>query len=67
MGCTGTPVSGADHKLRAVLGAYIHVYDMQQAQKDDATVAIYCHLLRAAPEGWERGLRPVSLIRHFYG
>jgi type I restriction enzyme R subunit len=38
---TGTPVSGADRDTRAVFGDYIHVYDMQQAQEDGATVAIY--------------------------
>src|SRR3546814_19860208 len=38
---TGTPVSGADHDTRAVFGDYIHVYDMQQAREDGATVAIY--------------------------
>ncbi|HOF52969.1 MAG TPA: DUF3387 domain-containing protein, partial [Rhodoferax sp.] len=38
---TGTPVSGADRDTRAVFGDYIHVYDMQQAKEDGATVAIY--------------------------
>ncbi len=38
---TGTPVSSADRDTRAVFGDYIHVYDMQQAQEDGATVAIY--------------------------
>ena len=38
---TGTPVSGADRDTRAVFGDYIHVYDMQQAKEDCATVAIY--------------------------
>ena len=38
---TGTPVSSADHDTRAVFGEYIHVYDMQQAKEDGATVAIY--------------------------
>jgi type I restriction enzyme R subunit len=38
---TGTPVSSADHDTRAVFGDYIHIYDMQQAQEDGATVAIY--------------------------
>ncbi len=38
---TGTPVSGADRDTRAVFGEYIHVYDMQQAKEDGATVAIY--------------------------
>jgi len=38
---TGTPVSSSDRDTRAVFGDYIHVYDMQQAQEDGATVAIY--------------------------
>ncbi len=38
---TGTPVSSADRDTRSVFGDYIHVYDMQQAQEDGATVAIY--------------------------
>lgn len=38
---TGTPVSGEDRDTRAVFGDYIHVYDMQQARDDGATVAIY--------------------------
>ena len=38
---TGTPVSSADRDTRSVFGDYIHVYDMQQAKEDGATVAIY--------------------------
>jgi type I restriction enzyme, R subunit len=38
---TGTPVSSEDRDTRAVFGNYIHVYDMQQARVDGATVAIY--------------------------
>ncbi|OYO31692.1 type I restriction endonuclease subunit R [Janthinobacterium sp. PC23-8] len=38
---TGTPVSNEDRDTRAVFGDYIHVYDMQQARDDGATVAIY--------------------------
>ncbi|HRP75047.1 MAG TPA: type I restriction endonuclease subunit R [Rhodocyclaceae bacterium] len=38
---TGTPVSSADRDTRAVFGDYIHIYDMQQAREDGATVAIY--------------------------
>ncbi|AOG23407.1 type I site-specific deoxyribonuclease, HsdR family protein [Acidovorax sp. RAC01] len=41
VGFTGTPVSSSDHDTRAVFGEYIHVYDMQQAKEDGATVAIY--------------------------
>ena len=38
---TGTPVSSEERDTRAVFGNYIHVYDMQQAKEDGATVAIY--------------------------
>lgn len=38
---TGTPVSNEDRDTRAVFGDYIHIYDMQQARDDGATVAIY--------------------------
>ncbi|OIQ95243.1 type-1 restriction enzyme R protein [mine drainage metagenome] len=38
---TGTPVSSEDRDTRAVFGNYIHIYDMQQARDDGATVAIY--------------------------
>jgi type I restriction enzyme, R subunit len=38
---TGTPVSSEDRDTRAVFGDDIHVYDMQQAKEDGATVAIY--------------------------
>ncbi|QQE91290.1 type I restriction endonuclease subunit R [Azotobacter chroococcum] len=38
---TGTPVSSEDRDTRAVFGDYINIYDMQQAQEDGATVAIY--------------------------
>jgi type I restriction enzyme R subunit len=38
---TGTPVSLEDRDTRVVFGEYIHIYDMQQAQEDGATVAIY--------------------------
>jgi type I restriction enzyme R subunit len=38
---TGTPVSSTDRDTCSVFGEYIHVYDMQQAQEDGATVAIY--------------------------
>jgi type I restriction enzyme, R subunit len=38
---TGTPVSSEDRDTRAVFGDYIHIYDMQQARIDGATVAIY--------------------------
>ena len=35
------PVSAEDRDTRSVFGEYIHVYDMQQATEDGATVAIY--------------------------
>ncbi|MCK9395191.1 MAG: type I restriction endonuclease subunit R [Methylobacter sp.] len=38
---TGTPVSAEDRDTRAVFGDYIHIYDMQQARDDGATVEIY--------------------------
>lgn len=38
---TGTPVSKEDRDTRAVFGEYIHIYDMQQAKEDGATVPIY--------------------------
>lgn len=38
---TGTPVSSEDRDTRSVFGDYIHIYDMQQAKEDGATVAIY--------------------------
>jgi type I restriction enzyme R subunit len=38
---TGTPVASEDRNTQAVFGDYIHVYDMQQAKEDGATVAIY--------------------------
>lgn len=38
---TGTPVSSEDRDTRSVFGDYIHIYDMQQARDDGATVAIY--------------------------
>jgi type I restriction enzyme R subunit len=38
---TGTPVSAEDRDTRAVFGNYIHIYDMQQARDDGATVPIY--------------------------
>lgn len=38
---TGTPVSSEDKDTRSVFGDYIHIYDMQQAKEDGATVAIY--------------------------
>jgi type I restriction enzyme R subunit len=38
---TGTPVSGSDKNTEAVFGEHIHIYDMQQAKEDGATVPIY--------------------------
>lgn len=38
---TGTPVSLDDRDSRAVFGDYVHIYDIEQAVKDGATVPIY--------------------------
>jgi type I restriction enzyme R subunit len=38
---TGTPISKTDRDTRAVFGPDIHVYDIEQAVKDLATVKIY--------------------------
>ncbi|WP_346380623.1 type I restriction endonuclease subunit R [Acidithiobacillus sp.] len=38
---TGTPISSDDRDTRAVFGEYVHVYDVEQAVKDGATVPIY--------------------------
>jgi type I restriction enzyme R subunit len=38
---TGTPISVDDRDTRGVFGNYIDVYDMEQAQHDQATVPIY--------------------------
>ena len=38
---TGTPISRDDRDTQAVFGAYIAVYDIQQAVEDGATVPIY--------------------------
>lgn len=38
---TGTPVSLEDRDTRAVFGDYIHIYDIEQAEADKATVPIF--------------------------
>lgn len=38
---TGTPVSLDDRDTRAVFGDYVHIYDIEQAVSDGATVPIY--------------------------
>jgi len=38
---TGTPVSLDDRDTRAVFGDYVHIYDIEQAVRDGATVPIY--------------------------
>jgi type I restriction enzyme R subunit len=38
---TGTPVSLTDRDTRAVFGDYVHIYDIEQAVRDGATVPIY--------------------------
>ncbi len=41
IGFTGTPIEKEDKNTTAVFGDYIHVYDIQQAVEDGATVKIY--------------------------
>ena len=36
-----TPISSEDRDTRAVYGDYVHIYDIEQAVKDGATVPIY--------------------------
>lgn len=38
---TGTPVSTEDKDTRSVFGDYVHIYDIEQAVDDGATVPIY--------------------------
>lgn len=38
---TGTPISSEDKDTRAVFGEYVHIYDIEQAVQDGATVPIY--------------------------
>lgn len=38
---TGTPVSSTDRDTRAVFGDYVHIYDIEQAVSDGATVPVY--------------------------
>lgn len=38
---TGTPISLEDKDTRGVFGDYVHIYDIEQAVKDGATVPIY--------------------------
>lgn len=38
---TGTPVSLEDRDTRSVFGDYVHIYDVEQAVRDGATVPIY--------------------------
>ena len=41
IGFTGTPIETEDKDTRAVFGAYISIYDIEDAVKDGATVPIY--------------------------
>ncbi|MDH4183415.1 MAG: type I restriction endonuclease subunit R [Nitrospinota bacterium] len=41
IGFTGTPIELSDKNTKAVFGDYIHVYDIQRAVEDGATVRIY--------------------------
>jgi type I restriction enzyme R subunit len=49
---TGTPVSLEDRDTVAVFGDYVHIYDVEQAVKDGATVPIYyeSHLAKLEPK-----------------
>jgi type I restriction enzyme R subunit len=38
---TGTPVSSTDRDTQAVFGNYVHIYDIEQAVSDGATVPVY--------------------------
>ncbi len=40
-GFTGTPISEEDKNTQAVFGKYVSIYDIEQAQKDGATVPIF--------------------------
>ncbi|WP_017523025.1 type I restriction endonuclease subunit R [Pusillimonas noertemannii] len=57
---TGTPVSSTDRDTRSVFGNYIHVYDMQQAKEDGATVAIYYESRLAKLKLKETGLDAID-------
>ena len=52
---TGTPVSSQDRDTRAVFGDYVHIYDVEQAVRDGATVPIYyeSRLARLEQDGWQ--------------
>ncbi len=41
IGFTGTPIEKSDRSTPAVFGKYVHVYDIEQAVNDGATVRIY--------------------------
>ncbi len=41
MAFTGTPISSEDKDTRSVFGEYVHIYDIEQAVQDGATVPIY--------------------------
>jgi len=41
IGFTGTPIEKEDKNTTAVFGDYIHIYDIQQAVEDGATVKIF--------------------------
>ncbi len=63
---TGTPISSEDKDTRAVFGEYVHIYDIEQAVKDGATVPIYYESrlakLELKPEvsGYARTNRPAE-------
>ncbi len=41
IGFTGTPIESGDRSTGAVFGEYIHVYDLTDAVRDEATVRVY--------------------------
>jgi type I restriction enzyme R subunit len=41
VGFTGTPIAMEDKDTQAVFGSYIHIYDVEEAVRDGATVPIY--------------------------
>ncbi|MGX0136300.1 type I restriction endonuclease subunit R [Cupriavidus metallidurans] len=57
---TGTPVSLDDRDTRAVFGDYVHIYDIEQAVKDGATVPIYYESRLASLELKEEDARALD-------
>ena len=57
IGFTGTPIDRIDASTQAVFGDYVHVYDIQQAVEDGATVPLY-YEARLARIGLDNSLLP---------